>query len=197
MWRLRDRVQPKIFAVPVHDSPTNPKSAVPIPARFLNTESSTLSMALPMDETSAAIKIQSAFRGFSTRKCAPLKNLKIIHDVKAKAEDVRRRIADRQVVESIRQNEKERLKISEEIMSLILKLDAIQEVHSFVREARRAVVRELVSLEKDVDAIIAGKSTEGTGMEYAVDSETGEDDPVQCFLRFRMRRIVMRSYKVD
>jgi hypothetical protein len=62
-------------------------------------------------------------------------------------------------VESIRQNEKERLKITEEIMSLILKLDAIQEVHSFVREARRAVVRELVSLEKDVDAIITGKST--------------------------------------
>lgn len=150
-----------------------------------------------MDETSAAIKIQSAFRGFSIRKCAPLKNLKIILDVKAKAEDIRRRIADRQVVESIRQNEKERLKITEEIMSLILKLDAIQEVHSFVREARRAVVRELVSLERDVDAIIAGKSTEGTGMENAVDSETGEDDPVQCFLRFRMRRILMRSYKVD
>jgi len=161
MRRLWDRAQPKIFTVPVHDSPRNPKSAVPIPVRFLNTESKspTSSMALPMDETSAAVKIQSAFRGFSIRKGAPLKNLRVILDVKAKAEDIRRRIADRQVVESIRQNEKERLKITEEIMSLILKLDAIQEVHSFVREARRAVVRELVSLEKDVDAIITGKST--------------------------------------
>lgn len=177
MRRLRDRVQPNIFTVPVHDSPKNPKSAVPIPVRFLNTESPTSSMALPMDEISAAIKIQSAFRGFSTRKRAPLKNLRIILDVKKKAEDVRRRIADRQVVESIRQNEKERLKITEEIMSLILKLDAIQEVHSLVREARRAVVCELVSLEKDVDAIFAGKSTGGTGIEYAVDSESGEDDP--------------------
>lgn len=150
-----------------------------------------------MDKTSAAVKIQSAFRGFSTRKRAPLKNLRVILDVEAKAEDIRRRIADRQVVDSIRENEKERLKITEEIMSLILKLDSIQGVHSFVREARRAVVRELVGLEKDVDAIIAGKSTEEMGMEYAMDSETGEDDPAQCFPRIRMRRIVMRSYQID
>eukprot|EP01018_Ginkgo_biloba_P035396 Gb_07388 [translate_table: standard] len=79
-----------------------------------------------LNDTAAAVKIQSAFRGFSVRKSAPLKNMKFIAQVKANMEDIRQRIEDPQVVQMIRQNEKERLKITEGLMSLLLKLDAIQ-----------------------------------------------------------------------
>ena len=46
-------------------------------------------------------KMQSAFRGFSTQKGSSLKNLRVIRDVKAEAEAIRRRLVDHQVAESI------------------------------------------------------------------------------------------------
>eukprot|EP01018_Ginkgo_biloba_P012643 Gb_14940 [translate_table: standard] len=121
-----------------------------------------------MDENVAAVKIQALFRGFSVRKSAPLKNLRVITQVRAKMKEIWQRIGDSQVVQLLRQNEKERLRITEEIMSLLLKLDAIQGVHSIVRESRKAVTRELVNLQEIVDALIAGKSMEGEANEGPV-----------------------------
>lgn len=193
------KIKPKTFTVPVHGPPINPSPnsnsvtnrksplkpdpknviSIPIDSEALNSSFEAKKTDAPrMDETSAATKMQSAFRGFSTRKGSPLKNLRVIRDVKADADAIRRRLVDRQVVESILQNEKERLKITEEIMSLLLKLDAIQGVNSFVRESRKAVIRELLNLEEMVDAIIAGKSIEGTawmGAEAAEDDNYGEE----------------------
>eukprot|EP01018_Ginkgo_biloba_P035399 Gb_09259 [translate_table: standard] len=128
-----------------------------------------------MDENVAAVKIQALFRGFSVRKSAPLKNLTVITQVRANMKEISQRIGDSQVVQLLRQNEKERLRITEEIMSLLLKLDAIQGVHCIVRESRKAVTRELVNLQEIVDAIIAGKSMEGEANEGPVGSETVED----------------------
>jgi len=163
---------PKTITVPVHGPTNNPpqnsssviKGNSPLkpdskPDSEAPKSSSVVKKAAAprMDETSAATKMQSAFRGFSARKGSPLKNLRVIRDVKAEAEAIRRRLSDRQVVESVLQNEKERLKITEGIMSLLLKLDAIQGVNSFVRESRKAVIRELLNLQEMVDAIMAGK----------------------------------------
>lgn len=186
------KVKPRTFTVPVygpsdHPSPSpssvtkgngnsepNPKKVVSIPIDSETPVSSSgiKKVAVPLlDEASAAKKIQSSFRGFSARKGAPLKKLRVIRDVKAKAEDIRRRLADSQVVESILQNEKERLKINEGIMSLLLKLDAIQGVNSFVRESRKAVIRELVNLQEMVDVILGGKSIRGGGSPGVEDAE--------------------------
>lgn len=193
------KIKPKTFTVPVHGPPINPSPnsnsmtnrksplkpdpknviSIPIDSEAPNSSFEAKKTDAPrMDETSAATKMQSAFRGFSTRKGSPLKNLRVIRDVKADADAIRRRLVDRQVVESILQNEKERLKITEEIMSLLLKLDAIQGANSFVRESRKAVIRELLNLEEMVDAIIAGKSIEGTvwiGAEAAEDDNYGDE----------------------
>lgn len=38
----------------------------------------------------------------------------------------------------------------------------LQGVNSFVRESRKAVIRELLNLQEMVDAIMAGKMIEGT-----------------------------------
>lgn len=194
------KVKPRTFTVPVHGPPNhhpspnsssvtngtspsknNPKKVVTVPIDSDTPKSSSgikKAAAPRMDETSAATIMQSAFRGFSARKGAPLKNLRVIRDVKAKAEDIGRRLADRQVVESILQNEKERLRINEEIMSLLLKLDAIQGVNSFVRESRKAVIRELVNLQEMIDFIITGKTIEGTcsmGAGAAEEDKHGEE----------------------
>jgi len=177
-YRGAPKLKPKTITVPVHgptnnpsqnsssvikgNSPLKPDSknvvSIPIDSEAPKSSSVIKKAATPrMDETSAATKMQSAFRGFSARKGSPLKNLRVIRDVKAEAEAIQRRLADRQVVESVLQNEKEHLKITEGIMSLLLKLDAIQGVNSFVRESRKAVIRELLNLQEMVDAIMAGK----------------------------------------
>ena len=72
-----------------------------------------------MDETSATIKIHSFFLGFSDRKGAPLNNLRVINDVKAKAKYICWCLVDHQVMQSILQNVKEHLMIDEEITSFL------------------------------------------------------------------------------
>eukprot|EP01018_Ginkgo_biloba_P035397 Gb_07387 [translate_table: standard] len=169
--------------------PSQPKSSpVTIPVHFINTsnppespakrrpsEPSAKKVSHRMNDTAAAVKIQSAFRGFSVRKSAPLKNLKLIAQVKANMEEIRQRIEDPQVVQMIRQNEKERLKITEGLMSLLLKLDAIQGVNSVVRESRKAVIRELVKLQERVDSILTAKPAEEEDLQPAPDVAAAYD----------------------
>ncbi|KAH9290557.1 hypothetical protein KI387_034674 [Taxus chinensis] len=100
-----------------------------------------------MDKTTAAVKSQAAFRGFCVRKPQPLKELRVIMKTKAEAAEMRRRLIDCHLVDLIRRDEEEQLKITECIMSLLLRLDAIQGVNSFVRESRKAVTCELVNLQ--------------------------------------------------
>jgi len=77
-----------------------------------------------MDQGVAAVKIQSTFRGFCVRNSKPLENLRIIGQVKSEADEMGRRLATQ--AQSIRGNEYECLKLDHQIMSLLLRLDAIQ-----------------------------------------------------------------------
>ncbi|KAH9299284.1 hypothetical protein KI387_030966 [Taxus chinensis] len=206
-----DRNAGRTFTVPVAGSSS--PSVASISPRFVNIDTPWHVTAPPrrMDDTVAAVKIQSAFRGYSVRKTKSLESLKIIARVKSSMEEMRRRISDPHCVEIMRQNEKERLKIAEGVMSLLLKLDEIQGVESFVREARRAVAHELVSLHERVDAISTCKSTEGEGMEVPTDLQTREDEScnlgraqegrkgagTRCWLRSCMRKVLRRSYWTD
>ena len=103
---------------------------VPIPVYDAGTESPSVStkaakVAAPrMDQGVAAVKIQSAFRGFCVRNSKPLENLRIIRRVKSEADEMGRRLATQ--TQSIRGNEYECLKLDNQIMSLLLRLDAIQ-----------------------------------------------------------------------
>ncbi|KAH9297803.1 hypothetical protein KI387_029485, partial [Taxus chinensis] len=130
-----------------------------------------------MNETTSAVKIQVAFRGFCVRKTQPLKKLRVIMKTKAEAAEIRRRIVDCHFVELIRRYEKERLKLTEFFMSLLLRLDAILGVNSFVRESRKAVTHELVNLQETIDDIIADKSMQARTTEAPVSSEREEESP--------------------
>lgn len=104
--------------------------AVSIPVYDAGTESPSVStkaakVAAPrMDQGVAAVKIQSTFRGFCVRNSKPLENLRIIGRVKSEADEMGRRLATQ--TQSIRGNEYECLKLDHQIMSMLLRLDAIQ-----------------------------------------------------------------------
>eukprot|EP00252_Welwitschia_mirabilis_P014072 TRINITY_DN3109_c0_g1_i1.p1 TRINITY_DN3109_c0_g1~~TRINITY_DN3109_c0_g1_i1.p1 ORF type:complete len:240 (-),score=14.07 TRINITY_DN3109_c0_g1_i1:687-1406(-) len=149
--------------------PTSPIEIVKIPVKE-KPPPKTMPILLPMDRESAAVKIQSFYRGFAVRRFCPLNKLKIIRRIESHLEDIQRRIADPRFVTLIRSNDKERLRLTEDLMSLLLKLDEIQGVKGYVRESRKSAIRDLVRLQETVDSIVAEKgfkAASSTGKENA------------------------------
>ncbi|XP_076903474.1 uncharacterized protein LOC143558531 [Bidens hawaiensis] len=108
-----------------------------------------------MSEDEAALIIQSVYRGFEVRKSQPLKKLRQIYEVKKQVSELRNRIQDLETSSSTdRIDGKKQVIISETIMSLLLKLDTIQGLHPFVREARKSVAKELVGLQERLDSLV-------------------------------------------
>ncbi|GLJ20334.1 hypothetical protein SUGI_0369260 [Cryptomeria japonica] len=166
--------RPNPYATTSYATPVKSESAstkvVTIPVNFVDSKTSKSKKAPAMDENTAAVKIQAAFLGFCVRKSRPVNKLRVIMKTKAEATEIRRRLNDKHVVELIRRDEKERMKMTEWIMSLLLRLDEIQGVIPFVRESRKALIRELINLEETVDGIIAARSRQ-----YAATEEKTEE----------------------
>lgn len=74
----------------------------------------------------AAVIIQSAYRGFDTRRWEPIKKLKQIAKVKEEMSAVKNQIQELESATDIQLSGKQRNIIAETIMSLLLKLDTIQ-----------------------------------------------------------------------
>ncbi|KAK8650574.1 hypothetical protein V6N13_140206 [Hibiscus sabdariffa] len=106
-----------------------------------------------MSDDEAAKLIQSAFRGFEVRKWEPLKKLKQIADVREQLNEVRSRMQSLESSSVCDRDDKLRLLIGEKIMTLLLRLDTIQGFHSSVRDARKSLVKELVTLQEKLDAL--------------------------------------------
>ncbi|CAA0820444.1 BAG family molecular chaperone regulator 5-mitochondrial [Striga hermonthica] len=99
---------------------------------------------------SSAVKIQKVVRGFLVRKC-----LKKIKDIKREVDEIEWRLSWVEVVDLVKRDEKERLRMTESLMSLLLKLDSICGVDFGVRGCRKAVIRKAIALQERIDAIVA------------------------------------------
>ncbi|XVF22448.1 hypothetical protein REPUB_Repub12eG0173400 [Reevesia pubescens] len=113
-----------------------------------------------MSDAEAAKLIQSAYRGFEVRKWEPLKKLKQIAKVREQLDEIRNRIQTLESSSDHNIDDRQRLLIGEMIMSLLLKLDTIQGLHSSVRDTRKSLVRELVTLQEKLDSLTSKKSEE-------------------------------------
>ncbi|CAN4111509.1 unnamed protein product [Withania somnifera] len=106
-----------------------------------------------LSDDKAATMIQSAYRGFNVRRWEPLKKLKQIAKIKEQMAELKNRV---QALESSADNgvdNKQRIIITEAIMGLLLKLDTVQGLHQTVREDRKSVAKELVSLQEKLDRL--------------------------------------------
>ncbi|XWS76939.1 hypothetical protein CRYUN_Cryun01aG0220700 [Craigia yunnanensis] len=106
-----------------------------------------------MSDAEAAKIIQSLYRGFEVRKWEPLKKLKQIAKAREQVDEVRNHIETLESSSVLNKDDRQRLLIGEMIMSLLLKLDTIQGLHSSVRDARKSLVRELVTLQEKLDSL--------------------------------------------
>ncbi|XP_021767168.1 BAG family molecular chaperone regulator 6 [Chenopodium quinoa] len=128
-----------------------------------------------MSDMEAAVVIQSAYRGYNVRRWEPIKKLKHIAKVHEEAIRVKNLIKDLESRSAI--EDKEKVAIGETIMNLLLKLDSIQGLHESVRDVRKSVAKELISLQEKLDNITSqkcpgfekvnesvGKSSEGSSL---------------------------------
>lgn len=106
-----------------------------------------------LSDDQAAVLIQSAYRGFEVRKLEPLKKLKQMVEVRDQAAEIRKRIQALESSTDLLKNEKERLLIGEMIMRTLLKLDTIQGLHPSLRDIRKALAKDLVTLQEELDSI--------------------------------------------
>lgn len=112
---------------------------------------------MTLSEHAAAALIQSSFRGYLVRRSQPLQHMRKIAEIRSKLREISERISDTSYVQRMRTDMKCRLQITEGLMALLLQLDSIQGVHSDVRTWRKAVTKEVVTLQDKVDALLNGR----------------------------------------
>lgn len=131
---------------PIHERNSGPK-VVRIPVHFVGSEQ--------VDRTGSAVKIQKVFRGFLVRKC-----LKKVKDIEVQVDEIEEKLWGSEVVELLRKEEKEKLRMNETLMSLLFKLDSICGMDFGVKLCRKAVIRKAIALQERIDAIAAADSLE-------------------------------------
>ncbi|KAK6142760.1 hypothetical protein DH2020_023108 [Rehmannia glutinosa] len=155
--------KPKEENVPRECTGTDAVKSQPEEAAMEKNEEGTVDMAKEtskreLSEEEAAVIIQSAYRGFEVRRWESIKKLKEIAKVQEQIANVKHMIQAIESSSDIQGSSKQRNIISETIMSLLLKLDTIQGLHPSIREVRKSVVKELVSLQEKLDSLMPEKS---------------------------------------
>ncbi|KAK8487448.1 hypothetical protein V6N13_032628 [Hibiscus sabdariffa] len=128
------------------DSPQQSNQFPPVPVPI------TVHLPQPHATATAALKIQSVYRARIIRNL-----YKQISSVNSEANRLQHLIQRQETVDSIRNDEMEKLRINETLMGLLLKLDSVPGIDPTVREARRKVSRRIVGLQEIVDGISEAK----------------------------------------
>ncbi|XP_076944475.1 uncharacterized protein LOC143615153 [Bidens hawaiensis] len=138
-------------SVPVQQTQQKPSpKVISVPVHFVSSDQPPTTISMLKD--SAAIKIQKVFRGFAVRK-----SVKKIDSIRHEVTEIERRINNIEVVNLIRGDARERLRVNETLMALLFKLDSIRGVDSGVRDLRKAVTKKAIALQEKVDSIAIAK----------------------------------------
>ncbi|XP_071709654.1 BAG family molecular chaperone regulator 5, mitochondrial-like [Rutidosis leptorrhynchoides] len=137
---------------------------------------------LPNHESTAAVKIQSAYRSHVIRN---LTNK--IKTVNNEADKLQHLIQLQDTVDAVRSNNQERIKMNEALMKLLFTLDSVPGTDPTVREFRRNVSRRIVGLQEILDSVCDTKQGNWDeylrdwddvilGIEHEICSEKGGND---------------------
>ncbi|PON34042.1 IQ motif, EF-hand binding site [Parasponia andersonii] len=106
--------------------------------------------------SASAAKIQSSYRAHRIRTLH-----RTIRSVNSEANELQRSIQRQDTVDAVRCDEREKLRMNEALMALLLRLDSVPGWDPAVREARRKVSRRIVGLQEILDAIAEAKVEDG------------------------------------
>ncbi|KAK7273116.1 hypothetical protein RIF29_14162 [Crotalaria pallida] len=128
------------------------KKVVSIPVHFAGSSNSDSNLERVRNNNSA-MKIQKMVRGFLVRNS--MRKIKAIRD---ELEKIESKVCDPETKELIKRVQKERVRVSEGIMNLLLKLDSVRvlDYYSGVRDYRKFVIKKAIALQETVDQIQLG-----------------------------------------
>ncbi|XP_050208229.1 uncharacterized protein LOC126657567 [Mercurialis annua] len=101
------------------------------------------------NKSDCAVKIQKVFRGFLVRK-----SVKKISEIRNEVDEIEKLLATEEQIEVMRNDSKERLKVSEMIMRLLLRLDSVRGVDCGVKDLRKSVIKKAIRLQEIVDSVV-------------------------------------------
>ncbi|CAI5461368.1 unnamed protein product [Closterium sp. Yama58-4] len=101
----------------------------------------------------AARKVQAAWRGYSVRQGKPLELARSIADVRTLVNEMDAQLRDNGFAAKMVSEPMEKLRVSETIMSWLLRLDEVQSPNQDVRNLRRDMARKLTKLLDRVDIL--------------------------------------------
>jgi hypothetical protein len=102
----------------------------------------------------AAVRIQALYRGYQVRKFQSLRKLREIMKIRGRVEELRQQMSSPKFVGELSGDSKTRGKFNETLMGLLLQLDTIQGLHPVVRDVRKSVARELITLQEKLDTLV-------------------------------------------
>ncbi|KAL6190633.1 hypothetical protein ACLB2K_037027 [Fragaria x ananassa] len=129
---------PRNRQVPVQPQSARAPKLVSIPVQYAVPERRRFDL-----RSDAALKIQKAFRGYLVRK-----SVTKIAGINREVDEISERVSRKETADLVRTDAKERLKVVETLMSLLLKLDSVKGVDSGVRDLRRAVIKKAIALQE-------------------------------------------------
>lgn len=113
---------------------------VSIPLHFVGSES---------NRTDLATKIQMVARGYLVRK-----SMKKMLKIKVKLEEIEREVNDEETVMMMKKEQKERIRMGETIMNLLLRLDSVRVFNCCaLRDLRKLLIKRAIFLQEYVDQI--------------------------------------------
>ncbi|KAH7301516.1 hypothetical protein KP509_23G030700 [Ceratopteris richardii] len=174
---------PSVITVPVHDPsthvpfhgpPESPRSPRPSkghtripshrPSQTTYSETPALQSRKPrlIGEYDAATTIQAHFRGFCVRRHRPLVHLRSISSALKQLDELKAEIESPGFLQKVTTNEKERLRVNEAVMVVLLRLDAVEGCIPEVRSRRKEAIKRAVALQDFLDTTTAQKSMKTT-----------------------------------
>ncbi|CAI8592143.1 unnamed protein product [Vicia faba] len=117
-----------------------PSKVVSIPVHFVGSE---------RNRNDSATKIQRVGRGFLVRK-----SLKKMMKMKVELEEIQKNVNNEETMNMMKKEQKERIRIGETIMNLLLRLDSVRVFNcSTLRDLRKLLIKRAIFLQEFVDQI--------------------------------------------
>ncbi|XP_010682706.2 BAG family molecular chaperone regulator 6 [Beta vulgaris subsp. vulgaris] len=144
-------------------------------------------------ESSSALTIQKTFRGFRVRK-----TVKKILEVKKEVDAVEKKLQERETMDVIKRDGREKLKVNEALMALLFKLDSVQGFDYGVREFRKAVIRKAIMLQELIDSAIDDDDDGGCTVEERENEIDSEGINGLCEMRVdNLEKVAIDSEEIN
>ncbi|XP_058070775.1 BAG family molecular chaperone regulator 5, mitochondrial-like [Magnolia sinica] len=159
----------KTIRIPIDASPS--ENRIPVPVQLP-----------PSLQSVAATRIQSAYRSHRIRAL-----IRLISAVDSEVSRYELLIRRQDTVDAVRRDGRERLRLNECLMSLLLRLDSVPGIDPSVRELRRRTSHRIVALQEVLDAVAEERVDDWarfppswdeivSGIRGEWDGDGGEDD---------------------